>query len=447
MSTMTTTNQTDAAASNLRGQRGFSLVEVLMAVLILGLGLLGLGAIMPAVVKQQRTGTDQTFGTLAAESVVANFTGGNLGLSEPRTAARDFMRSQLSAWNAWARSLPAGQIPLLQPNGTLQNRTIRDETPGSGNPGFVPTVELGYADATVIPVNGSWRILRPIETSLDRLAIGATGGPQNVTLSLGNADQEPDWIPMSSRLWPTVDRADIREPQFVWDIAIRRKNALREDTSVWENGNPPAGGSRVLNEPGAFDLQAVVFIRRVDANIRTRDNLTPLQAMVDVNVATNNRKWPVSEVTASGLPTGDGSRSNTGGQFSYSPIQQINAFYPVRNDGALVQTQAELNAARPDLITLTSQGVVGPDVAKVNNQIEQIAQGGQFLVDNRGNVYRVEGRFDPVGDNANDGRVTVIVSPPPPLALRQLAAPTGTIPNLLATVQTPAAVRVVDLPK
>jgi prepilin-type N-terminal cleavage/methylation domain-containing protein len=435
-------------AVQLQKRRGFSLVEVLMAVLILGLGLLGLGAIMPAVVKQQRTGTDQTFGTLAAESVVANFTGGNQGLTEPRSTARDFMRSQLSAWSAWSRSLPTGQIPLLQPNGTLQNRTIRDETPGTGAPSFVPTVELGYNPTSVIPVDGSWRILTPVETSLDRLAIGALGGPQNVTQSLGNPDQEPDWIPMSARLWPTVDRSDIREPQFVWDIAVRRKSALREDTSVWESGNPPAGGSSILDEPGAFDLQAVVFIRRVDANIRTRNNLTPLQAMVDVTLATNDRKWPVSErnspTALAGQPTGDGSR---GGDFAYSPIARVNAFYPVRaNDGQLVQTQAELNAARVDVITLTSQGLSGVELTRANNRLEQIAQNGQFIVDNAGNVYRVEGRFDPVNDNANDGDVRVIVSPPPPLAFRRIVAG-GTIPNVLATSQAPAAVRVIDLPR
>lgn len=54
----------------LAAQRaGFSLVEILVAILVLGLGLLGLGAVFPAVIAQQREATDQTEGEVRVTQV------------------------------------------------------------------------------------------------------------------------------------------------------------------------------------------------------------------------------------------------------------------------------------------------------------------------------------------------------------------------------------------
>src|SRR5690606_17226744 len=52
-------------------KRAFSLVEVLIAILVLGLGMLGLGAVFPAVISEQRRSFDSISGESVARQVEA----------------------------------------------------------------------------------------------------------------------------------------------------------------------------------------------------------------------------------------------------------------------------------------------------------------------------------------------------------------------------------------
>ncbi len=61
-------NRTRRSSFRTRVLAAFSLIEVLISVLVLALGLLGLGAMFPVIIRQQRQATDATLGTMAANA-------------------------------------------------------------------------------------------------------------------------------------------------------------------------------------------------------------------------------------------------------------------------------------------------------------------------------------------------------------------------------------------
>ncbi len=140
---------------------GFSLIEVLIAVLILALGLLGLGAIFPVVIREQRAGTDATTSLLGANAAQSYLTG------QPATATDE----QTPAF--W-RGLRTSLSRSIDRDGLGQWTTVRMPTSGT-------------ADRATFP-----------------LGTGA------------NLWQ----IPLAERLYPSPESGI--DPQYVWDIAYGR---------------------------------------------------------------------------------------------------------------------------------------------------------------------------------------------------------------------------------
>lgn len=177
---MTLVRSRPPSPPSARPPSAFTLIEVLIAVLILALGLLGIGAIFPAVIRAQREANDATLGTVALEAAKAYLSQNTRlnRLSAPGSSTTAAGWGELLRDTAW--SPPAGTDAF----------------------GWEEPVEID-------PITGSWIL--------------------NTT---GVATVE---IPAIERVWPPASVPGSR-PRFVWDIVARRLRANEPAT-----GQPTAG--------------------------------------------------------------------------------------------------------------------------------------------------------------------------------------------------------------
>ncbi|VAX39544.1 hypothetical protein MNBD_PLANCTO03-1038 [hydrothermal vent metagenome] len=142
-------------------RRAFSLVEVLVAVFVLALGLLGLGAVFPAVLRQQRIATETTQG-LSAQNAVA-----------PILASNANFRPGGRGWAA------------------LKQYVIDNQAS-----------------------NGDWVAVEPEQKVQDHLG--------SYILPPASSDPDPTdiYLPLAQRLYP-LPLSTSGEPKFVWDIVAR----------------------------------------------------------------------------------------------------------------------------------------------------------------------------------------------------------------------------------
>lgn len=155
-------NRNSGGAVNAACGRAFTLVEVLFAVLILGIALLGLGAFFPTVIRQQQTAADATFGVLSSQSAEALTRGRVYPLGT--AGATGNLEEALTRW------------------ASQRDSEIPDDASW-----LVPTDPFTGA----LPLSGN--LLSPLEPR----------------------------IPLADRLYPS-DASGAKAPQFVWDLAVRR---------------------------------------------------------------------------------------------------------------------------------------------------------------------------------------------------------------------------------
>jgi prepilin-type N-terminal cleavage/methylation domain-containing protein len=226
----------------------FTLIEVLIGVLVLAIGLLGLGAIIPVVVRQQRLASESTLSVSAAMD------------------ARSYLTSR-AAFNPAGTKVVGGVESL--------DRSAWDRWLDNAN----------WSPATGA---GQFRWEPWDRQEFDRGGVGnLTGTPDQGRMIFTVPGASPVYAPVltvGDRLWPT----GARTPLFVWDIVGRRLPSAAATI--------PPGGS---DEPQA--LQIALFLRRVDMNVRVPAGRTLREVLT--GGAGNSSRFPVA-VDNGGVSTG-----------------------------------------------------------------------------------------------------------------------------------------------
>ena len=251
----------------VRAVAAFTLIEVLMSIFVLALGLLGLGALIPGIIREQRVASDRTLGIVVANDAKAYLN------------ARADLR-----------------------------RLVLPPKPGTGL-GTVTGREYGL---------GVW--LRDDEWSetylWDLNSIDAGDFEDTGSMIIGDRVDtiDPVRVPLADRLYPSPS-SRLDAPQFVWDFVARRLPptesegfALLADSSV----PLPTG----VPEQWRAAVEIAVFVRRVDTGIRVPAGDTAYGLMLRSDVL------PVG-LESTGLPTGTG--ADTGQSQIYAPPMTLAA--------------------------------------------------------------------------------------------------------------------------
>jgi len=202
---------------------GFTLIEVLIAILVLGIGMLGLGAIFPAVIAEQRDSFEVIEGANAAS--VAEALISNREFIDFALLSEDFGRKNELAGERYAYEwvVPAFGASFPNPSGTAWTSPV---------PSFVDLT--GIATEFAGSETGLW-------------SFNSNGSTINTTIAIADTNRHLAQIPVSARVFPQPYSG--KDPKYVWDIALRR-------------------------EPSGDRLQAAIFVRRIDARIRVPKELS-----------------------------------------------------------------------------------------------------------------------------------------------------------------------------
>jgi len=253
---------------------GFTILEVMISVLILGLGLLGLGALFPVVIRSQRQGADASYGAMAADSAKATIQNMDYESLLPppyRLPPRDI-------WRAWR----------------LDTTNNGPNSGGLNQPRFQ---------------HGEWLV-----PNTDN-ATSATefGIPGNYDYSF--------MLPVSQRLYPS-GTSNGAQPQFVWDYAVHRV-----DDGVLDGTTTTTPFGVVTNDAANDAMEVVVFVRRLDIRIKVAPARNMYATLADGLLAAADHRLPVGVDNSTELPTNDGTGVyakpiRVGVKFQYNPPAQ-----------------------------------------------------------------------------------------------------------------------------
>lgn len=229
----------------LAARRAFTLLEVMIGILILALALLGLGAVIPVVVRSQKAAGDVVQGVIVANGAAA-YLAGRGDLNRLHTTGASPGPNDRMGWGVW-----------------LLDRNWSPDAVSVG--GFGPDIDAYLWEELTTGTGGGGDYELDLVTGLFRLQYSASD------------PFVPAAIPVADRLWPARGSIGV-DPQYVWDVIGRRV--------------PTRAG-----EPRR--LQVAVFVRRIDSGVRVPSGTIP--------GTTPPRPWSLYEVLAwdpSQLPPG-----------------------------------------------------------------------------------------------------------------------------------------------
>lgn len=182
-----------------RVRRGFSLIEVLIAIFILGVGVISIAALFPAGIAQQRASVDDIFGQTVANNA--------LSLLRTKLKPEDFGTFEQFGVNA-PRYTVAGDFTWIRP-GFIFNDD--GSTPNLNERGAINIFSGGTTDASEFA--GGYAGSSPTLTGIPfNRSTNGSGAPRIL-------------ISQTERYYPSVTQngtGDLQRPQYVWDCMFRK---------------------------------------------------------------------------------------------------------------------------------------------------------------------------------------------------------------------------------